>query len=92
MQSKATRRFWDLFWKLPPEVRKQAEAAYQMFKHDPHHRSLDFKQVVVADSTIYSVRVGLNYRALGVRNPNDRIVWYWIGSHAEYDRLWKKGG
>ena len=33
-----------------------------------------------------SVRVGLGYRALGVRHGDD-ILWFWIGSHAEYDRL-----
>ncbi len=35
---------------------------------------------------IYSVRIGLDYRALGVREGDD-IVWFWIGSHADYDRL-----
>lgn len=92
MQSKVMRRFWKLFWELPAEVRKQAEEAYKLFKRDPYHPSLDFKQVVAFDSTIYSVRIGRSYRAMGVRNPNDRIVWYWIGSHAEYDKLWSKGG
>jgi hypothetical protein len=38
------------------------------------------------DDNIYSVRIGLGYRALGVVHK-DRVVWYWIGSHAEYDRL-----
>ena len=31
-------------------------------------------------------RIGLEYRALAVMR-RDRIVWYWIGNHAEYDRL-----
>ena len=35
---------------------------------------------------VYSVRVGLGYRALG-RVDRDVIVWFWIGSHKEYDRL-----
>jgi hypothetical protein len=92
MRSKTTRRFWKLFWELPIEVRKEAEDAYRIFKRDPYHRSLDFKPVVAADPNIFSVRVGLSYRAMGVRNPKDRIVWYWIGSHAEYDKMWSKGG
>jgi hypothetical protein len=33
-----------------------------------------------------SVRIGLGYRALGVLKAN-RMVWFWIGSHAEYDRM-----
>jgi hypothetical protein len=34
------------------------------------------------------VRVGLRYRALGVE-VDDGIVWFWIGSHSDYDRLLK---
>jgi hypothetical protein len=32
------------------------------------------------------VRVALGWRALGV-SKDDAIVWFWIGSHADYDRL-----
>jgi len=35
---------------------------------------------------IYSVRVGLGYRALGAM-AGDTVTWFWIGSHAEYDKL-----
>lgn len=37
---------------------------------------------------IYSVRVSLNYRALGFWE-SDHIYWYWIGTHNEYDELLK---
>jgi hypothetical protein len=30
--------------------------------------------------------VSLNYRALGVSVP-DGVQWFWIGSHADYDKL-----
>jgi len=30
--------------------------------------------------------VGVGYRALGLK-VDDGIVWFWIGSHAEYERL-----
>jgi len=35
---------------------------------------------------VYSVRISLDYRALGVRD-GDTVVWFWIGSHADHDRL-----
>ena len=35
---------------------------------------------------IYSVRIGLHWRAVGTRE-GDVMIWYWIGSHAEYDRI-----
>jgi hypothetical protein len=50
-----------------------------------HTPVLQFKKLEGEDN-IYSVRIGLDYRALAVMKK-DRIVWYWIGSHAEYDRL-----
>jgi len=35
---------------------------------------------------LWSVRVGLHYRALATEVDAD-LVWFWIGSHAEYDKL-----
>ncbi len=64
---------------------EQARQAYALFRQDPHHPSLRFRQVHPV-RPIFSARVGLHYRAVGVREGND-IFWFWIGSHAEYDRL-----
>jgi len=39
---------------------------------------------------VYSVRIGLHWRALGYREnvgSEEILTWFWIGSHAEYDRL-----
>ena len=59
--------------------------AYRLFRLDPHHAGLHFK-CVHPKRPIYSARVGLGYRALGVLD-GDTVVWFWIGSHADYDRL-----
>jgi hypothetical protein len=55
------------------------------FRSNPAHPSLQFKRLE-GEGRIYSARIGLGYRALAVMN-NDRLIWYWIGSHAEYNRL-----
>jgi len=60
-------------------------SSYERFQRDPHHPSLQFKQVH-SSRPIYSVRVGLGYRALGSRSE-ETMIWFWIGSHADYDRL-----
>jgi len=52
---------------------------------DPRHPSLRLKKVD-EQSNVYSVRIGLGYRALGVMEGST-VVWFWIGSHAECDRL-----
>jgi hypothetical protein len=35
---------------------------------------------------VYSVRITLNYRAVGVLS-GDEIVWFWVGKHDEYETL-----
>jgi hypothetical protein len=68
--------------KLPAEIQELARENYELLKVNPYHPSLHFKRV----SRFWSVRVGRSYRALGV-DATDGIVWFWIGTHAEYDRL-----
>ncbi len=78
-------QFFLLYRALPEQVRQQARQAYALFEQDPHHPSLRFRQVH-PNRPIFSARVGLHYRAVGIREDND-IFWFWIGSHAEYDHL-----
>ncbi len=85
MTSHTTARFRAAFQQLPAPVQHQARAAYRLFRQNPQHPSLRFRQVHPTEP-IYSARVGLHYRAVGVRDA-DTIVWFWIGSHAEYDAL-----
>jgi len=35
---------------------------------------------------MYSVRVGLNWRAVAIKD-GETFIWFFIGSHAEYDKL-----
>ena len=87
MISKATRRFWKCYKALEPDLKRQAKDSYLKFKKDPYYLVLNFKQIH-STKPIYSVRISLEYRALGVFNENT-IIWMWIGSHAEYDKLIK---
>lgn len=88
MNSHTTRRFRELLAALPTAVRQQARDAYRLFQQNPWHPGLRFKQVHPAPP-IYSARVGINYRAVGVVQGST-VVWFWIGSHAEYDKLLKQ--
>jgi hypothetical protein len=85
VRSRTTERFRRLLAALPQEVQEQARAAYRRFRDDPSHPGLRFKRVHPRDP-IYSARVGRGHRAVGVVIEH-AIVWYWIGSQAEYDRL-----
>ncbi len=85
MISRTTRRFREAYGRLPEHVRSRAREAYRRFRDDPAHPSLRFKRVH-ATQPIYAARVGLGYRALAVVDA-DIAVWFWIGTHAEYDQL-----
>ncbi len=85
IQSKASRQFRKLYLKLSPEVRREADRAYKMFRVNPAHPGLQFKQIE-GHSNIYSARVGLRHRALGAFHAGV-IVWIWIGTHGDYDKL-----
>lgn len=85
MISKTTKRFRQMLAKLPRNVRRQARKAYKLFRQNPNHPSLRFKKVH-ATETIYSARINIDYRAVGVLDDGE-IVWFWIGPHANYDKL-----
>lgn len=85
IESRTTRQFREAFIGLPAAVHQQAVRAYRIFRSDPSHPSLHFKKLE-GEENIYSVRIGLAYRALGAMKGN-RIVWFWIGSHGDYDRM-----
>jgi hypothetical protein len=85
MRSRTTDRFRKAFRRLPEQVRRQARETYKLFEQDPYHPSLRFKRVHPS-RPIYSARISINYRALGVRD-GEEIIWFWIGSHADYENL-----
>lgn len=85
MNSVITLGFLEQLGQLPEPTRQQASRAYTLWRVDQHHPSLQFKRVSQRQP-IYSVRVGLGHRALGLWE-GDTITWFWIGSHAEYDTL-----
>jgi len=85
MISHTTKRFRKLCGNLPEQIRKQTRQAYKQFKSDPYYPGLHFKRIHSSRS-IYSVRITKDYRAVGVQQDND-IIWFWIGSHSDYDKL-----
>jgi len=75
-------RFWECYDRLPVAIKQLADDNLALLKRNPKHPSLHFKQI----RQFWSVRIGLRYRALGIAVP-DGVVWFWIGTHSEYDRL-----
>lgn len=84
MRHFASPELWASYRALPKDVQELADEKYELLKADPRHPSLRLKKV----GRLWSVRIGLHHRAVGVDavGAAGGIVWFWIGTHAEYDK------
>ena len=82
MRHLASPAFWQSYSRLPENIRTLADKNDALLKTNPRHPSLQFKKV----GRFWSVRVGGRYRALAI-DVEDGLLWFWIGSHADYDAM-----
>jgi len=80
----ATPGFWYHYRRLPDDARQLADKNFDLLRNDARHPSLRLKRV----GRYWSARVGLNYRVLA-RDRAEGLVWFWIGSHEDYEQLLK---
>lgn len=83
LNHKTLPEFWYHCRRLPKDIQRLADKNFKLLKADPRHPSLHFKQI----GELWSVRVGLHYRALALNDQPGGIVWFWIGDHDQYDHL-----
>jgi hypothetical protein len=55
--ARTTDRFRKSFAKLPDPIKEKARKAYALWRQDPYHSSLNYKQIHEV-RPIYSVRIG----------------------------------
>ena len=82
MKHLASTKFWKAYRQAPSEVQRSADKSFALLKQNPRHPSLHFKRI----GKLWSARVNEDYRVLAFEQQDD-LVWFWIGPHAEYDRL-----
>ncbi len=70
---------------LAKDIQKKAQQQYKLFKENPYHSSLDFKKIQ-RKKTYHSIFISEHWQAIGVEE-DDTIIWFWIGSHEEYNNL-----
>jgi hypothetical protein len=75
--------FWFCYRNLPEDVQRLADKAFELLEENPRHPSLRFKKI----GSLWSARVNLNYRALAAEANDGSYVWFWIGTHAAYEKL-----
>lgn len=74
--------FWKCYDTLPSDIQDKADKSFDLLKENPRHPSLHFKKI----GKYWSARASDAYRALGAE-IEDGVVWFWIGTHPEYERL-----
>ena len=94
--SKTTKEFKGMLAKLPSRVREAAKKRYrEYFLKDPDHPLLgrhELHDVRDAPPNNISVEIYYGFRAVGFFDePASCYVWYWCGSHAEYNTRFRKG-
>ncbi|HHN73051.1 MAG TPA: hypothetical protein ENK13_03075 [Thermopetrobacter sp.] len=78
--------YWAKFDELPDDIRRLAEENYQLWRQNRGHPRLRFKQVM-DEPKVFSFRVGLRHRTLGVETPDGHIAWFWVGSIDDFRRM-----
>jgi hypothetical protein len=90
--NRTTRQFRELFAQLPEQIQSLCRAACILFDKNLAHPSLRHHELKdtkkgqhIAGS--FSVSITLQYRAIYVPDDKGVNVWYWIGTHADYDEF-----
>lgn len=65
MKSHVTATFLRRFADLPPAVQTRARDDYRVFQRDPNYPGLNFHSVTRGNEKLYSVYIGIHYRASG---------------------------
>ncbi|RLC73958.1 MAG: hypothetical protein DRI52_00825 [Chloroflexi bacterium] len=70
---------------LDKTIKRRVRKAHRLWMQNPFHSSLHFK-CINAEENIWSVRITLGYRAIGILE-DDTVTGFWIGSHDDYERF-----
>ena len=85
MTSGTTPEFWKHYRQLPEPIQRLADKNYKLWIENPRHPSIHFKKIA-GHETLHSARVGDHYRTIA-HVEGSSVVWTWIGSHEEYNKL-----
>ena len=81
-----TKSFRDSLSILPVQVQQLASQKYQTLLSNPQQVGIKPLPENRGRLEVWSAQVGNRYRALAVKFQS-QFVWYWIGSHEEYNKL-----
>lgn len=89
-KNRTTRQFRELFDALPGHIQNLCRGACQLFNDNPAHPSLRHHDLEDTKKGQHvpgsrSVSITMQYRAIYVVGEDGRNIWYWVGTHGDYD-------
>jgi len=80
-----SKSFNDCFKNLPKIIQQKAYTDFEHMLSNPQQVGLKSLYKAHDYYQVYSAQVGNGYRTLGIKVQNF-YIWYWIGTHEEYNR------
>ena len=74
------KKFWQLYEKLPDDIKSLADKTFIDLKKTQEHTLLNILKV----GRYWSLPIGTKNRALGVEVDEGDLLWCWIGSYSDY--------
>ena len=74
------KKFWQLYEKLPGDIKSLADKTFIDLKKTQEHTLLNILKV----GRYWSLPIGTKNRALGVEVDESGLLWCWIGSYSDY--------
>ena len=74
------KKFWQLYEKLPDDIKSLADKTFIDLKKTQEHTLLNILKV----GRYWSLPIGTKNRALGVEVDESGLLWCWIGSYSDY--------
>ena len=74
------KKFWQLYEKLPDDIKSLADKTFIDLKKTQEHSLLNILKV----GRYWSLPIGTKNRALGVEVDEGGLLWCWIGSYSDY--------
>ena len=74
------KKFWQLYEKLPDDIKSLADKNFIDLKKTQEHTLLNILKV----GRYWSLPIGTKNRALGVEVDEGGLLWCWIGSYSDY--------
>ena len=74
------KKFWQLYEKLPDDIKSLADKTFIDLKKTQEHTLLNIFKV----GRYWSLPIGTKNRALGVEVGEGDLLWCWIGSYSDY--------